>query len=260
MTLSFKHNFHSGKSDGSDPTLVQATAWNEEHVITLAAGKIIGRASDIADGAAQELPIAVDSGGNVTLPANLHIVGNLVIDGITTGIRFTGERTNFTGTLAQIPVGWLPMRGLSIGNALSGATERANADQENLFTLWWDNANVTLQDSSGTAVAKGASAAADWAANRRMVMPNYHQRFIRYMMDGTAAFTTNGADTHTHTASGVASGNTDAASSNINVDNSGGLPVATWFHFHSANLGVSANTTTAFNVPVNWSEIAIVKY
>lgn len=56
MALSFKHLFASVKSDGVDSTLIQPSNWNAEHVITMAAGKVLGRDKSAA-GAAQELPL-----------------------------------------------------------------------------------------------------------------------------------------------------------------------------------------------------------
>lgn len=70
--------------------------------------------------------------------------------------------------------GWVMLNDQSIGDASSGATGRANADCQALFTLIWNNISDThapIQDSGGTAVLRGASAAADWAAHRRIVLP-----------------------------------------------------------------------------------------
>ncbi|HEX7126428.1 MAG TPA: hypothetical protein VF406_11770 [Thermodesulfobacteriota bacterium] len=70
--------------------------------------------------------------------------------------------------------GWVMLNDGSIGNASSGATTRAHADTEALFTLLWTNVTNSwcpVQDSMGTPVARGASAAADFAANRRLVLP-----------------------------------------------------------------------------------------
>ncbi len=77
--------------------------------------------------------------------------------------------------------GWLIVNDGSIGNAASGATTRANADTLDLFTLAWtvySNTEVPTQDAAGTPVARGASAAADFAANRRLVLPKALGRAI----------------------------------------------------------------------------------
>lgn len=67
MTVSLKHSFTSPKSDGVDSTLVQPSNWNDEHVLTLAAGKVLGRDTS-GSGAAQELPLGFDSTGQSMTP------------------------------------------------------------------------------------------------------------------------------------------------------------------------------------------------
>lgn len=76
---------------------------------------------------------------------------------------------------ASLPAGYVWANGTTIGNASSGATGRANADTVRLFTELWNsttNATLPLEDSSGVAVSRGISAAADYAANRRIPTPN----------------------------------------------------------------------------------------
>lgn len=114
------------------------------------------------------------------------------------------------------PTGWVRMDG-SIGNASSGATQRANADTAALFAVLWDNvaqANATVQDSAGSTVSRGVSAAADFAANRRIVIPDMRGEFSRGLdngrgIDGSRA---NGSaqghalQTHSHTVDSYVSG------------------------------------------------------
>lgn len=58
---------------------------------------------------------------------------------------------------------WVRANGKTIGSSSSGASERANADCESLFSFLWTNfSNSLCAVSSG----RGASAAADWAANK----------------------------------------------------------------------------------------------
>jgi len=88
------------------------------------------------------------------------------VNGFTTGdIKVTEKTVADTGFIMRNIEG-------SIGNASSNATIRANADTAALFALLWTNygSNLIIQDSSGTPVAKGANAAADFAANRRLMM------------------------------------------------------------------------------------------
>ena len=67
--------------------------------------------------------------------------------------------------------GFVRLNGLTIGNAASVATERADADTEALFIYLWDeDPNIVV---SG---ARGASAADDYAANKRITLPDVKGR------------------------------------------------------------------------------------
>lgn len=62
---------------------------------------------------------------------------------------------------------WLYVRGGTIGNDSSNATELASNQALNLFIYLWDNfPSLTVRNSSGTIVSRGANASADWSANR----------------------------------------------------------------------------------------------
>lgn len=79
-----------------------------------------------------------------------------------------------TGTLA----GFVRMNGRTIGSATSGATERANADAQALFEyLWQSDANLVV--STG----RGASSAADWAANKTIALPDGRGRVLAGLDD-----------------------------------------------------------------------------
>ena len=93
-----------------------------------------------------------------------------------TTVLATGDvKTSYgTGTMT----GFVRMNGRTIGSATSGATERANADAMALFEyLWGADANLTV--SGG----RGASAAADWGANKQLTLPDARGRFIAGMDD-----------------------------------------------------------------------------
>src|SRR5512139_3668854 len=65
--------------------------------------------------------------------------------------------------------GWVRDNGRTIGSATSGGTERANADTQALFTFLWNNfADAVCPVSTG----RGASAAADWGANKTIGLPD----------------------------------------------------------------------------------------
>lgn len=76
--------------------------------------------------------------------------------------------------LAQ-PSGWLFMDSKTMGNASSGATY-ASSTYEDLYAFIWANYSNTwapMTSSGGTPVSRGASAAADWASNNRLALPDY---------------------------------------------------------------------------------------
>lgn len=99
----------------------------------------------------------------------------------------TGFLQPYYGTTA--PAGWVRANGRTIGSATSGATERANADCEDLFKHLWDQ-DSNLAVSGG----RGANAASDWAANKTIALPSLRGRtFV-------------GLDTMGNTAAGVLTG------------------------------------------------------
>ncbi|MGO3930853.1 carbohydrate-binding protein [Rhodopseudomonas pseudopalustris] len=75
--------------------------------------------------------------------------------------------------------GWIMINDGSIGDGASGATTRANGDTWALFALMYAlPIGLTLQNSSGSVVARGVSAEADYAAHRRLVLPKTLGRAI----------------------------------------------------------------------------------
>lgn len=93
-----------------------------------------------------------------------------------TTIIATGDvKTRYgTGTLS----GFVRANGRTIGSATSGATERANADCQALFQyLWATDPNLTV--SGG----RGASANADWVANKTITLPDFRGRAMVALAD-----------------------------------------------------------------------------
>ena len=85
------------------------------------------------------------------------------------------------------PPGSIKANGETIGNAASGATNRANDDTLALFAHYWTTYNNTqrpIQTSAGTPTTRGDSAAADWAANKRMPVLEARGEWIRGWDDG----------------------------------------------------------------------------
>jgi hypothetical protein len=70
---------------------------------------------------------------------------------------------------AAAPTGYVAANGLTIGNSSSNATNRANADTQFLFSFLWaacPNTICPIYTSGGSASIRGASAEADFAANK----------------------------------------------------------------------------------------------
>jgi len=89
---------------------------------------------------------------------------------------------------------WLWMDDRNIGDSSSGATARANDDVLILFTkIWTDYSNTTapIYTSAGVASTRGASAADDWAAHKRISLPKRQGRVLvamdNYGEGGSAA-------------------------------------------------------------------------
>lgn len=111
---------------------------------------------------------------------------------MSTKIVGDGEITGATNTVPTgtpmvflrktVPTGWIAADGsvATIGNVGSGAA-RANADTLNLFTEWWgfSDAQLPIFTSAGGASTRGVSAAADWAAGKRLTVFNIAGRFLR---------------------------------------------------------------------------------
>lgn len=125
--------------------------------------------------------------GNInTVLANLQL--NDIVSGyITEAIYFAGldcfvlSPSNYTQivSVAQIPTGsvmpmiynsnnvsgWVIMNNGTIGDASSGATNRANSDCQNLFITLWGQVGDTYAPVSG---GRGSSALNDWNAHKRI--------------------------------------------------------------------------------------------
>lgn len=156
-----------------------------------------------------------------------------------------------------LPTGCLFLNGKSIGSAASGATARADADVETLFAYLWAemdaaSMDVNIQDSAGSPATLGASAAADFAAAKRLVLPDLRGRVLAgtdNMNGGSANVVTDaeadklagelGSETHTLTEAQLPSHthNTLASPSSYNVDNTGGFTAPRYVSSASSATG-----------------------
>jgi hypothetical protein len=86
---------------------------------------------------------------------------------------FTPTGVYLPYALSTPPNGWLLMDGRTIGSAASGATSRASADCYDLYVGLWASMTNTEAPVTG---GRGASAAADWSANKPIAIPDHRGR------------------------------------------------------------------------------------
>lgn len=106
------------------------------------------------------------------------------ITDLLTATYATGDMVDTFATTAR--AGFVMGAGKTIGNAASGATERANADTLPLFTLLYNSMTNTEAPVSG---GRTTSAAADFALNKTITLPDLRGRVAagKDDMGGTAA-------------------------------------------------------------------------
>jgi len=163
------------------------------------------------------------------------------------------------GLYSSAPSGWVKMNGGTIGNASSGAT-RANADTAALFALLWalNATDSPILTSAGAGSTRGADAATDFAANKRLTVPDARAMFLRGLDDGRGVDTSRrlgsyAADTyasHVHSVSPpVASG--EAGQFATTTGAAGGGESITAY-----DTAASGGTETA---PKNIAALAVIK-
>jgi hypothetical protein len=113
---------------------------------------------------------------------------NLLVIGPSSGGGGGGGTVDPTTVLATgdfkmvyntgVLTGFVRCNGRTIGSATSGATERANADTSALFSFLW-GADANLAVSGG----RGASASADFAANKTIALPDCRGRTMAGLVD-----------------------------------------------------------------------------
>jgi hypothetical protein len=121
MTVSLKHTFQSAKTDSADATLIQPSNWNQEHELTLATNKVLGRAT-AGTGAAEELSVgtALSVSGGTLAVTNVPVAnggtGATTLTGVVKG-NGTSPMTAGTVDLASEVSGTLPVANGGTGAA-----------------------------------------------------------------------------------------------------------------------------------------------
>lgn len=152
---------------------------------------VSGQDTVLATSATDTLTIVAGENVTVTTNAATKTITFVAASGLVTGMEI-----DYAGTTA--PSGWVLKSGGTIGSATSGATERANVDTADLYALMWNNyTNAECAVSTG----RGASAAADFAANKTLILPDARGRVSVPAKTGTFATrgANVGAETHTLT-------------------------------------------------------------
>lgn len=124
-----------------------------------------------------------DAGGGVQFDyPNMTVIGPSISGGGGGGSTVDPTTLFSTGDVKirpgnEVLTGWVRMNGNTIGSAASGATERANADTQNLYVWLWTNCatpNTNLE--CAVTGGLGASALADFGANKPIATPDMRAR------------------------------------------------------------------------------------
>jgi hypothetical protein len=137
--------------------------------------------------------------------------------------------------------GFVRLNGKTIGSASSGATELADPSAQALFNyLWNKDANLVVTPS------RGASAAADWAANRQIAVPDWRGYSLSGLDDmGNTAAGRLGGYFPNPTTLGAAGGGPSMALAAANLaphTHSGATGNENQNHNHNYNTPTSYNT------------------
>ena len=144
----------------------------------------------------------------VNMTGNLAVTGNVTVAGRSVSTRQFAVGEYVLSASSTAPTGTISPNGGTIGNASSNASTRANADTAELFALLWassTNTELQLKDSGGSNVARGASAAIDFVANRQLTIPAIADgEALVAAVSSTVSTKTVGKNlSHTHTFSGT---------------------------------------------------------
>jgi hypothetical protein len=120
MVLSLKHSFQSAKADGTDSTLVQPSNWNDEHVLSMADDRLIGRTT-AGPGAAEEISVGSNlslAAGVLDLASSISLTGATLSGNLSAAGVLTSSVSTTALTLNSIP---LTVTGTEL-NFVSGVT------------------------------------------------------------------------------------------------------------------------------------------
>ncbi len=177
ITVTGNSNITQFSAGNAVPGTTKSVLFTGTPVLTFDSTKMILQSqADIAVLAGDTCDVISLGGNNVAVvPYNRATGKALIVDQqVPTG-------TIFHGLYSSDPSGYVLMNAGTIGNASSSASLRANADTLALFSVLWalDATVCDVKTSGGIIVARGANAAADFAANRQIVVPDGRAVTIR---------------------------------------------------------------------------------
>lgn len=171
------NNVVNGVNSISDDNVATNAAITPSKIATSIAGAGVARDSSTGALAVNVDNVGLEVSGDTVQLKDAGVTLAKLATSTINSLMPTGAMVPYVGTTA--PTGWVLANGGTIGNAASGATLRANADAETLYALLYDsftNTVLPIQDSAGVATTRGASAAADFAANKRLPVPDMRGR------------------------------------------------------------------------------------
>jgi hypothetical protein len=172
MTVSLKHIFQSANPDGPDSSQVQPSNWNEEHELTLATNKVLGRAT-AGTGAAEELSVGTAlsvSGGTLavtTVPAANGGTGlttltanNVLLGNGTSAVQFVAPGTsgnvltsNGTTWASAAPAGWTQIAALTTTSGTTATFSSIPSTYTQLLVVYAGVSHNDAVDLNGLQIA-----------------------------------------------------------------------------------------------------------
>jgi len=183
----FLHSYAAGTSTPLATYTTAAGDTENENPVELDAN---GRAPIYLSSSAYKFILKDSSGATIWTEDNVSLP--TTANGFSTGdVKLTIKTSADSG--------WVLMNDTTIGNSASGASGRANDDTESLFLLLWNN---TVNANCAVSTGRGASAAADFAANKTIALPKALGRALAVYGSGAtltarALAAVVGAETHT---------------------------------------------------------------
>jgi microcystin-dependent protein len=188
-------------SNSGTPTAGQLAVWTSSNLIEGKAAGTVGLAplADPIFSGDVRVPTAAPGDNDLTA-ASTAFVTAAIQAAIAAAVWSTGDVKATLKTVAD--PGWVLMNDGTIGDATSAATTRANADCQTLFTLVW--LNIPDSICPVTPGGRGANAAADWTAHKRIALPKTLGRALAAAGTGAglsarALGASFGEETHTQT-------------------------------------------------------------